>query len=256
MTLDSDNSSSIFEEKIIESFSKYARSYDRYAILQKSMAERLASYLPETTPPHIIELGCGTGLFTRHLLTLPIKNLILNDISSAMVEILKYRLKLPRYTRFLIGNAEYISMEKTDLICANAVFQWFQNPQNSLIHLKKSLNNNGTILFSTFGTETLKEFRQAANMNSPITLYSLNQWKKFIKKTGFTLKLFDSEKRKIFTPNTMNLIKNLHQIGAAPIKNFNVGGLRKLIRYYDKHFSTKQGVYATWELYYFSIILY
>jgi len=255
LTLDSDNSSSIFEEKIIESFSKYARSYDRYAILQKSMAERLASYLPETTPPHIIELGCGTGLFTRHLLTLPIKNLILNDISSAMVEILKYRLKLPRYTRFLIGNAEYISMEKTDLICANAVFQWFQNPQSSLFHLKNSLNNKGTILFSTFGTETLKEFRQAANMNSPITLYSLNQWKKFIKKTGFTLKLFDSEKRKIFTPNTMNLIKNLQQIGAAPIKNFNVGGLRKLIRYYDKHFSTKQGVYATWELYYFSISL-
>ena len=255
MNLDSDNSSSIFEEKIIESFSKYARSYDRYAILQKSMAERLASYLPETTPPHIIELGCGTGLFTRHLLTLPIKNLILNDISSAMVEILNFRLKLPRYTRFLIGNAEYISMEKTDLICANAVFQWFQNPQSSLFHLKKSLNNRGTILFSTFGTETLKEFRQAANMNSPITLYSLNQWKKFIKKTGFTLKLFDSEKRKIFTPNTMNLIKNLQQIGAAPIKNFNAGGLRKLIRYYDKHFATKQGVYATWELYYFSISL-
>ena len=44
------------------------------------MAERLASYLPETTQPHIIELGCGTGLFTRHHLTLPIKNLTLNDI--------------------------------------------------------------------------------------------------------------------------------------------------------------------------------
>jgi len=255
LTLDSDNSSSRFEKKIIESFSKYARSYDRYAILQRSMAERLASYLPEPTPPHIIELGCGTGLFTRHLLTLPIKSLTLNDISSAMIDILKIRLELPEYTKFLIGNAENISMGKTDLICANAVFQWFQNPQSSLIHLKKSLNNKGMILFSTFGTETLKEFRQAANMNSPITLYSLSQWKTFIKKTGFTLRLFNSEKRKIFTPNTMNLIKNLQQIGAAPIKNFNVGGLRKLIRYYDKHFSTKQGVYATWELYYFSVTL-
>ena len=99
--MDSVNSSSIFEEKIIESFSKYARSYDRYAILQRSMAERLASYLPETTPPHIIELGCGTGLFTRHLLTLPIKNLTLNDISSAMIDILKIRLELPIILIFL-----------------------------------------------------------------------------------------------------------------------------------------------------------
>ena len=94
--MDSVNSSSIFEEKIIESFSKYARSYDRYAILQRSMAERLASYLPETTPPHIIELGCGTGLFTRHLLTLPIKNLTLNDISSAMIDILKTQFRITR----------------------------------------------------------------------------------------------------------------------------------------------------------------
>tara|TARA_Y100001934_G_scaffold182671_1_gene215993 strand:- start:164 stop:685 length:522 start_codon:yes stop_codon:yes gene_type:complete len=172
-----------------------------------------------------------------------------------MINILKNNLDLPSYTKFLIGNAEIISIEKTDLICANAVFQWFQNPQNSLIHLKKSLNNKGAIIFSTFGTETLKEFRQAANMNSPITLYSLNQWKNFIKKTGFKLKLFDCEKRKIFTPNSMTLIKNLQQIGAAPIKIFDVGGLRKLIRYYDTHFATKQGVYATWELYYFSISL-
>ena len=110
MTLDSDNSSSSFEKKIIESFSKYARSYDRYAILQRSMAERLASYLPEPTPPHIIELGCGTGLFTRHLLTLPIKSLTLNDISSAMIDILNIRLDLPEYTKCLIGIAENISI--------------------------------------------------------------------------------------------------------------------------------------------------
>ena len=76
------------------------------------MAERLASYLPETTPPHIIELGCGTGLFTRHLLTLPIKNLTLNDISSAMIDILKTRLELPGYTEFLIGNARLFPWEK------------------------------------------------------------------------------------------------------------------------------------------------
>ena len=33
------------EIRVIQSFSKYARSYDRYAQLQKSMAERLAALL-------------------------------------------------------------------------------------------------------------------------------------------------------------------------------------------------------------------
>ncbi|MEK9628442.1 MAG: methyltransferase domain-containing protein [Nitrospinota bacterium] len=251
--MDSNNPSSNYEEKVIESFSNYARSYDRYAHLQKSMAERLASYLPEKKSSHILELGCGTGVFTRHLLTLPIKKLTLNDISPAMIDILKSRLEIPSNTNFLIGNAENIPLGKADLICANAVFQWFQEPEKSLFHLKKTLAKNGTLLFSTFGLETLKEFRQAANLKSPINLHSLKQWKTYIKKTGFTLNRFDEEKRKIFSPNTMNLIKNLQQIGAAPIKMLKVGGLRKLIRDYDKHFSTNQGVYATWELFYFSI---
>ena len=45
---------------------------------------------------------------------------------------------------------------------------------------KKALNNNGKIIFSTFGSETLKEFRHAANMNGPTTLLSLSQWKTII----------------------------------------------------------------------------
>ena len=253
MTLDSQNRSSDIEKKIVESFSKYAHSYDRYALLQRSMAERLASFLPQKPPAHILELGCGTGVFTRHLLTMPLKKLTLNDISPEMIKILKTRLSTPDNTKFLVGNAEKIPLEMADLICANAVFQWFENPSKTLTRLKGSLNKKGTIIFSTFGPETLVEFRQAANMVSPTTLYSIKQWKTFIKNTGFVLSSFDMEKRKIFSPSAMNLIKNLQQIGAAPIKMFNAGGLRKLIRDYDKHFSTDQGVYATWELYYFSI---
>lgn len=217
------------------------------------MAERLASYLPENPPPKILELGCGTGLFTRHLLTMSINNLTLNDISPVMIDTLKSRLNIPSNTKFIIGNAEKISLGRTDLICANAVFQWFTNPMEALGHFKKSLNKTGTILFSTFGPGTLMEFRETANLGSPITLFSLKQWKTFIKNSGYTLNSIDVEKRKIFSPNTLNLMKNLQQIGAAPVRIFNAGGLRKLIRDYDKRFATEQGVYATWELFYFSI---
>ena len=179
MTLDHKNSG--IEESIIASFSKYAHSYERYALLQKSMAEKLATYLPEIAPSHILELGCGTGVFTRHLLTMPINKLTLNDISPVMIDTLKSRLSIPSNTKFLIGNAEKISLGKTDLICANAVFQWFLNPMVTLTHLKSSLNKTGTLIFSTFGPETLMEFRETANLNNPITLFSLKQWKNFIK---------------------------------------------------------------------------
>ena len=44
------------------SFSKYARGYDRHAHLQKVMAEKLAAFLPNEMPKHVLEIGSGTGL--------------------------------------------------------------------------------------------------------------------------------------------------------------------------------------------------
>ena len=252
--MNSINKHLINDESLIDSFSKHAKSYDRYAQLQKSMAERMASLLPVPLPDHILEIGCGTGLFTRHLLTQPIRQLILNDIAPGMLEILNNSLSLPENTKIISGNAERIDFENMDLICANAVFQWFRKPQETLKKLNHALKSGGELIFSTFGPKTLAEFREAANLASPIDLYANETWAKMIHDSGFVIKSFDIEVRKIFFPSTLTLLKNLQQIGAAPIRMVKTGGLRKLIRDYDSRFSIPQGVYATWELYYFTLI--
>ena len=242
------------ENDLINSFSKYANTYDRYAQLQKSMAERLASLLPTLLPDNILEVGCGTGLFTKHLLTKPIKCLTLNDIASGMLDMLRNSLTLPLNTKISHGNVEHLKFEDMDLICANAVFQWFQNPQLTLEKFNKTLKNNGSLIFSTFGPKTLIELRQSADMMSPIYLYNKEEWVNMIKDSGFAIKFCDIETRKIFFPNTMKLLKNLQQIGAAPTRIVKTGRLRKLMRDYESRFSTTQGVYSTWELYYFSLV--
>ena len=46
------------EDSIIAlNFSKHARGYDRYARLQKMMADRLASFLPNIMPDKVLEIG-------------------------------------------------------------------------------------------------------------------------------------------------------------------------------------------------------
>ena len=244
----------INDQSLIDSFSKHAKSYDRYAQLQKSMAERMASLLPVPLPDYVLEIGCGTGLITIHLLTQPITQLILIDIAPGMLEILSSSLSLPENTKIISGNAERIEFKNMGLICANAVFQWFQKPQETLKKLNQALKDNGKLIFSTFGPRTLVEFREAANLASPIDLYKNEIWTKMIHNAGFAIKNCDVEIRKIFFPNTLTLLKNLQQIGAAPIRMVKTGGLRKLMRDYDSRFSTTQGVYATWELYYFTLI--
>ncbi|MBC8283241.1 MAG: methyltransferase domain-containing protein [Nitrospinae bacterium] len=218
------------------------------------MAERLASLLPAPLPDNVLEIGCGTGLFTRHLLTQPVKQLILNDIASGMLEILSNSLILPQNVTITPGNAERLHFENMDLICANAVFQWFRDPQETLIKLNRALTTNGSLIFSTFGPKTLIEFRQTADLVSPIGLHKKDEWEAMIHESGFAIKFWDVEIRKIFFSSSMTLLKNLQQIGAAPIRMMKTGGLRKLMRDYDSRFSTTQGVYATWELYYFSLV--
>lgn len=241
-----------FEARLIESFSKHVKSYDRHAQLQKTMAERLASMVPENLSGTVIELGCGTGVFTRHLLTRPIRKLILNDIAPAMIEHLRDHLRLPPQTQTIIGNAEHIRFEAADLIAANAVFQWFHSHQNTLTGLAGSLKKNGTLIFSTFGPGTLQEFRETASLESPANLKSFDQWKNIIARAGLTLGKSYSEVRKTFSSSTLTLIRNLQQIGAAPLPMMKPGSLRRLIRTYDENYATGQGVYATWEILFFS----
>ncbi|MCF8720631.1 methyltransferase domain-containing protein [Nitrospina gracilis] len=243
-----------FESSLIQSFSKHVRTYDKNAQLQKTMAERLAALLPPTLPEPVLELGCGTGLFTRHLLTRGAEKLILNDIAPAMIEYLKEHLDLPEATRFVEGNAERLEFPPAGLIAANAVFQWFQHPQHTLETLHRSLPQGGQIVFSTFGPETLQEFRDSGGLEGPTHLLSLDKWKALLTRCGFQWQAAERESREIFFPGTRHLIRNLQQIGAAPLRMMKTGELRRLIETHDRNFSTPQGVYTHWELYYFSAV--
>ena len=240
-----------FEQKVIESFSKHVKTYDRHAQLQRSMAERLAALIPNPFQKKILEIGCGTGVFTRHLLARSPSAITLNDIAPLMIEHLINHLEIPSKLKFSTGNAERIQLPRVNLIAGNAVFQWFQNPQSTLQRFQTSLEKEGYLAFSTFGPKTLEEFRKTAQFQGPTHLLSQKRWKTLLTQTGFELLTFQTETRQIFFQNTKSLIKNLQQIGAAPLRILKPGELRQLIRDYDEEYSSSQGVYTNWELFYF-----
>ena len=235
-------------------FSRYAHVYDQHATLQVLMAEKLSSFLPHKMPQKILEIGCGTGSFTKYLLAKPVQKIFLNDISDKMIERMKLKLPLPPYSQIIAGNAELLKFQMVDMIAANAVFQWFNDPRGALRRFKSFIKPNGRLVFSTFGPSSLIELREIARLNSPASLLSDNEWQKIIEEAGFTIDSSTKESYKTFFASTLELLRNLQQMGATPIRMTSLKELRKLIKGYDSNYTSEKGVYANWELLYFSAI--
>lgn len=146
------------KENIIRNFSRYAHLYDKYADLQKKAGFYLLSELKQDGFKKILEIGCGTGNYTRLLRSrFPEAAITPVDISDRMITVAREKLRGEKL-EFLVQDAENLSLGDTfDLITSNASFQWLADLGGALAGYKGLLKNKGCILFSTFGSLTFNE---------------------------------------------------------------------------------------------------
>ncbi len=150
---------------IKNNFSKYAKFYDKYSIIQNLCASKLISKIQTNGFKKILDIGCGTGNYTKLLRAkFPFAQIKAIDISKEMIELAKK--KFPEDSiKFSIIDAEKIGFnEKFDFISSNATFQWFENLEKTLKRLKKILNKDGLISFSIFGPLTFYELDESLQL--------------------------------------------------------------------------------------------
>lgn len=146
------------KEIVKRNFSRNAVHYDMYATAQNHSASKLIGKVNMSKVRDILDIGCGTGNYTKLLMDkfmdARIKAI---DISCNMIEVARNKLK-SKEIEFIIADAETVTLdEKFDLISSNASFQWFNNLEKVLVKYKKLLRRNGVILFSIFGPRTYYE---------------------------------------------------------------------------------------------------
>lgn len=151
------------DKEIIErNFSRCARYYDDYSDIQDFCGLMLIGKLESGAFDRILDIGCGTGNYTKLLRRkFPHAEIKAIDISGEMIKIAREKLR-DKSIEFVTRDAEKIgSKESFDLISSNASFQWFTNLRETLLNYKKLLNKNGIMLFSTFGPLTFYELNYA-----------------------------------------------------------------------------------------------
>lgn len=142
-------------------FSRAAGTYDAYADVQKKLAARLAEALPAGRQcDTILELGCGTGNFTRKLATLyPHAEIVAVDFSEEMLRVAGE--KLPQAgVHFVCEDGEHFlagGKMACDLIVSNAALQWFDDLEAAVFQARRLLKPQGFFIASIFGSQTLGE---------------------------------------------------------------------------------------------------
>jgi len=147
---------------IAASFGARAEDYESHAGLQHAVARRLAALLPDLEAPRVLELGCGTGLLSRHLVAhYPDGDFVLTDASPAMIaECRRGLAESQARVAYEIMDAGQASLhEGLDLIVTSMTLHWLPNPATTLNRLRALLAPGGQLLFATLGPDSFAEWR-------------------------------------------------------------------------------------------------
>ena len=155
---------------------RFRRSFDTYdgaAVVQRAMAGRLIRQLRERCPTpvdRLLEIGCGTGLLTAHLLeSLRPRELFVNDMVPQCAGLIEQMAADHRAVamRFLEGDIEKTDPlpGNLDVVAANAVFHWVSDLERLVKRIGEALRPGGLVAFSTFGPKNMEELRSLAGVS-------------------------------------------------------------------------------------------
>jgi len=149
--------------EIADRFGARAAGYEAHATLQAQVARRLAEHLSDLDAPAVLELGCGTGLLSRHLVVrYPDGRFVLTDASPAMLAVCRRNLEGTDEThlRFEVMDAGKVPGEDGfDLIITSMTLHWLSDPVGALERLRARLSPGGVVMFAGLGPNCFAEWR-------------------------------------------------------------------------------------------------
>lgn len=158
---------------IARGFGNARATYESVSRLQRLMGNAMLEVLQSQAGQSgfsgcILDLGCGTGWYTRKLAGFgPAVSVTGMDLSPDMVEYAGANASLD--TSWVVADAEAIPLpnESCDLIFSNLMIQWCANPARVLQECKRVLKPGGRLAVSTLLEGTLRELDQAWRQADP-----------------------------------------------------------------------------------------
>jgi malonyl-CoA O-methyltransferase len=208
------------------------------------VADKLARFLPALDSPRVLELGCGTGLFSRHLIErYPDGSFVLTDVAPAMIAQCRRNLAPTgkAHISFQVMDAgEAGGHADLDLIVSSMTLHWLADPVASLERLKQFLAPEGLLLYATLGPDSFAEWRAVlAGQNLPSGLADISPLPGVVE-----------EERLVPDADALAFLRRMKAVGGLTPKEgytpLAPGALRRAIHATDAQFAGR----ITWHIVY------
>ncbi len=248
------------KHQVAASFSRAAESYDSVAALQRAVGHELLARLPALcAPARWLDLGCGTGYFSRTLgERFPGAEGVAVDIAEGM---LRHARPLAGARHFVAGDAERLPLrdESCDLLFSSLALQWCGDFAAVLREARRVLRPGGVLAFSSLCVGTLRELRDS--WQAVDGFVHVNRFRRFedyqglCAASGLQVLSLQSRPQVLHYPDVRSLTHELKALGAHNLNPGRPGGLTgrarmlALLAAYEQ-FRQPQGLPATYQVVY------
>jgi malonyl-CoA O-methyltransferase len=213
--------------KIGQCFSRAAKTYDKYAHVQKKVADSLLNYLDQhenlkkqqhkklnAETMHILDLGSGTGYCLLALKKIFPKAKIFGiDISLEQCQVAQSK----GIDTLICGDFDALPLasDSFDLVFSSLTLQWSPDLTQSLKEIFRILKPGGVLIFSTIGDQSLPELHEARKSDKANSAF-LSKEKSMAALGYHNFDIFLSERRteKFLYDSPIEVIRNIKAVGA------------------------------------------
>ncbi|MEB4592733.1 malonyl-ACP O-methyltransferase BioC [Candidatus Thiothrix sp. Deng01] len=211
------------KRKTRSGFERAASTYDANAVLQREIGGRLTERLDlvRMQPETVLDLGCGTGFVTEHLLRRYKQARVVGvDLSLGMAQKIRKRGGWFRKPQAVCADAAHLPFrpQSADMLVSNLMLQWCNDLPAVFRECVQVLKPDGLLMFSTFGPDTLKELRaswgQVDGFTHTSRFVDMHDVGDALLQAGFRDPVMDMEMVTLTYADVRGLLRDLKGIGA------------------------------------------
>jgi malonyl-CoA O-methyltransferase len=211
----------VHKQTIANAFSAAANTYEQAAYVEREIGSRLLARLAyiRIKPLRILDLGCGTGYFTRQLQELfPEACVVGIDLALGMVKAASSEINNSSGIQYLCADAQNLPFadRSFDLVFSNCCLMYIPNLRSLTQELHRILKIDGLLLFTALGPDSLKEFAM------PAPWLDMHHIGDALLEAQFKAPIVDTEILTFTYESLEHLLQDLNQTGAYAIDTENL----------------------------------